>query len=71
MNDRFDFEQQINECWRLVDEIKFINDNLVKNGTASKEQVSQVLEGMTLVYNAKFEQLWETFEHLVEIGKIK
>ena len=71
MNDRFDFEQQINECWRLVDEIEFVNDNLVKNGTASKEQVSQVLDGMRLVYNAKFEQLWETFEHLIRIGKIK
>ena len=53
MSDRFDLEQQILECWRVTDDI-----NLFASQSPSEEK----WQALRTYYDAKFEQLWATFE---------
>lgn len=51
--DRFDLEQQILECWRVVNDVElFVEKN------SSPEQ----LKALAGYYEVKFQQLWDTFE---------
>ena len=53
MTDRFHLEQQILECWKVTDDISlFVEQN------PSEEK----WQALRTYYDAKFEQLWETFE---------
>jgi len=53
MTDRFDLEQQILDCWRVTDDIDlFVQQN-------ADDEKWQALKAY---YNAKFDQLWSTFE---------
>lgn len=53
-----DLEQQIMDCWGMVDDIKsccqakYINDDRVLN----------LLNGLSELYQIKFENLWQTYE---------
>lgn len=53
MTDRFDLEQQILECWRVTDDIKLF---------AEQQPSDEKWQALKTYYNAKFEQLWDTFE---------
>lgn len=52
--DRFDLEQDIMNCWNVVDDLKM----LLRMGTANQENVNAV----AVLYQQKFEALWATFE---------
>ena len=56
MTDRFDLEQQILECWKVVDDIKMFIDN----GADHME-----MHSLAIYYERKFNQLWNTFETMV------
>lgn len=70
MSDRFDFEQQIMECWKLVDEIQFISEDMVKNGLASRQQLCDLLESQAFLYDAKFNKMFQTFSELIKKKQI-
>lgn len=53
MSDRFDLEQQILECWRVTDDIKLFCDS---------DPSLEKWMALSVYYNAKFDQLWHTFE---------
>ena len=61
MSDRFDLEQQILECWKVTDDIKLFAEQ------APSEEKWQALK---TYYDAKFEQLWATFEIMTAEGQI-
>lgn len=52
--DRFDLEQDIMNCWNVVDDLKM----LLRMGTVNQETV----DAITVLYQQKFEALWATFE---------
>jgi len=53
MSDRFDLEQQILECWRVTDDIALF---------AEQHPSEEKWQALKTYYEAKFEQLWATFE---------
>lgn len=53
MSNQFDLEQQILECWRVTDDIALFV------GQSPSEEKWKALQ---TYYDAKFEQLWATFE---------
>ena len=53
MSDRFDLEQQILDCWKIVDDISLLK----AQGANTTDMVS-----LASVYEYKFKALWETFE---------
>ena len=61
MTDRFDLEQQILECWKVTDDIELFSEN------PSEEK----WKALKTYYDAKFEQLWDTFEIMCAQGQFK
>jgi hypothetical protein len=57
--DRFDLEQQILDCWKIIDDLKLV---AVKG--------EQAVEAVATLYELKFEQLWNTFESMVHERKM-
>lgn len=53
MSDRFDLEQQILECWKITDDVKLF---------AEQNPSEEKWQALKTYYDAKFEQLWDTFE---------
>jgi hypothetical protein len=53
MSDRFDLEQQILDCWRVTDDIKLF---------AKQAPSEEKWQALKTYYDARFEQLWATFE---------
>jgi len=56
--DRFDLEQDILECWKVTTDIKLF-----------KEQGGD-MSVLCAYYDQKFERLWDTFELLIQKGKM-
>lgn len=54
-SDRFDFEQQILKCWNVIEDLKEVNEEL------NSEQIGAI----TILYEVKFQKLWEQFEDVV------
>ena len=66
---RFDLEEQIMDCWGVVDDIKslYYIDDL--RGLTQDERANALL-GLVTVYQIKFELLFNTFEQLIQKGKV-
>jgi len=62
MSDIFDLEQQIMDCWRIVDDIKILED-AVLDKEQSHNDTGNVLIGLEYLYQLKFEKLFATFEN--------
>lgn len=70
MADRFDLEQQILGCWTITDDVKLLNEQVLEKETFTKDEISNYLLGLQTIYTVKFEQLFATFENLVQDKKI-
>ncbi len=57
---RFDLEQEILECWRVVDDIQLF-----------ASQGHQDWNTLSAYYQHKFDRLWETFEITIREGTLK
>ena len=55
MLDRFDFEQDMMNCWHVVDDIKQLT-TMVTDRNASTEDIANVLFGLQVLYNDRFTQ---------------
>jgi len=58
--DRFDLEQQIMQCWNMVDDVKLF----AEQGAPSDE-----FAALATVYHRKFETLFDTFELMLRTGQ--
>lgn len=61
---RFDLEQEIMGCWGVVDEIDLLIYEILEK-EMSTDDVSNFLLGLKTIYQAKFERLFDTFEHVI------
>jgi hypothetical protein len=60
-SDRFDFEQQIQKCWLVTDDIYELAEGVLEHDLTS-DQITNVLFGMKEMYELKFNKLWDMFE---------
>jgi hypothetical protein len=67
--DRFKLEEQIQNCWQVVDDLKTIysSEKLYED----ENEMQNALLGMFTLYQLKFEELFATYEKLVQEGNIK
>lgn len=70
MKDRFDFEQQLMECWHVVDDLDTLCEGVLEHDMPP-DDISNVLLGMKTLYDLKFQKMFNTFEELVRTRKIK
>ena len=61
MSNRFDFEQEIMECWKITNDLQMYIDQ-----DASIEDTKVLID----YYERKFDKLWNTFETLIHERKI-
>lgn len=61
MSNRFDFEQEIMECWKITNDLQMYIDQ-----GASIEDTKVLID----YYERKFQKVWDTFETLIHERKI-
>jgi len=61
MSDRFEFEQEIMECWKITNDLQMYIDQ-----GASIEDTKILID----YYERKFQKVWDTFETLIKERKI-
>ena len=65
---RFTLEDQIMECWGVVDDLDMVYSTEALYD--DQDRMQNVLLGMQELYRLRFERLFQTFEHLDHEGKI-
>jgi hypothetical protein len=60
-SDRFDFEQQIQKCWLVTEDIYELAEGVLEHELTT-DQITNVLFGMKEMYELKFNKLWDMFE---------
>jgi len=65
--DRFEFEQQIMECWCVTSDIRTVSEYLLDAPLEGdrEDKLANMLMGMEALYNAKFDKLFRQFEIMV------
>ena len=61
MSNRFDFEQEIMECWKITNDLQMYIDQ-----GASIEDTKVLID----YYERKFQKVWNTFETMIHERKI-
>lgn len=69
MTTRFDLEEQIMDCWNVVRDIECLYHMQDIRELTDDEQAN-VLLGLSSIYQIKFERLFNTFEQLINRGKV-
>lgn len=64
MKNRFDLEQDIMNCWNVVDDIDIIYHS--KDLYDNQDEMMNALLGLRTLYKLKFEKLFSTFEDCVK-----
>jgi hypothetical protein len=61
---RFEVEQNIMDCWNVVDDIKtiFHSESLYTN----EDEMQNVLLGLFSLYQLKFDKLFKSYEQLLQ-----
>ena len=66
MKDRFDFEQDIYQCWHIIDDLKQLTE-MVLDRAASTDDIANVLLGLQTLYDDRFERLMENLEYILKL----
>jgi len=61
MSDRFDFEQQIQKCWIITDDIGEVVEGIMDRDL-DHDRIVNALTGIQQLYELKFNKLWDLFE---------
>lgn len=67
---RFDMEQQLQDCWRVTDDLRDIYEAMM-NGKMSQNSAENALMGIHELYEVKFQKLWSLYELGVRNGNIR
>ena len=60
MSTQFELEQQIMDCWHVVDDLKVVSESLVEDDL-DPEKAANILIGMENLYQLKFDRMFRTF----------
>ena len=66
--DRFDFEQQVLKCWNVTDDIEELSEAIAEGKYVRYQETDMLcntLNGLSSMYNLKFNKLWDLFEDVV------
>jgi hypothetical protein len=68
MSDRFDFEQQIMQCWSVTTDIRTVTEYLLDAPLEEDRQdkIANMLMGIEALYEAKFDKLFRQFEQMIK-----
>ena len=61
MSDRFDFEQQIQKCWLITDDLYDLSEAVLERDLCH-DTITNALLGLREINEIRFNKLWELFE---------
>ena len=64
MTSRCDFEQQLMQCWNVTEDLDTLCEDVIESETLCADKISNILIGMSHLYQIKFAKLFEMFEKL-------
>ena len=73
VKDRFDLEQQIMTCWNIIDDVDAVYRWIETLDLDPKacDQIQNALLGIVSMGNIKFDEMFKTFETMVNRGDIQ
>lgn len=66
MSNVTNLEQEILAAWNVVEDIKTVYENVLNNESMTKDDIANVLLGLSILYGMKFQKAFDTFEALVK-----
>lgn len=66
MTDRFNLEQNILSCWGVVDDIELLYKKIGDSDELNRDYIMNYLLSLRTIYDAKFDNLFKTFESMIE-----
>lgn len=69
MNNRFDLEQKILNCWGITSDIELLYRQVLDKGNTDPDYLANFLLGLKTIYDTKFEDLFEEFEKALKVNK--
>ena len=61
---RFDFEQQLLDCWNVTKDIKTVYEGVCDSSPPmTEDQIANALMGLETLYELKFNKLWSMYEN--------
>lgn len=66
--DRFSLEQEIMDCWGITRDLDYVLKMLDKDYT--EDDLANVIIGLRVLYEQKFDTMFATFEKLIRDRKI-
>jgi hypothetical protein len=61
---RFDFEQQLLDCWNVTKDIKTVYEGVCDSTPPmTEDQIANALMGLETLYELKFNKLWSMYEN--------
>jgi hypothetical protein len=66
LSERFQLEQQIMNCWNVVDDLYTLFEEVCENDELTQDQISNILLGLKELYQLKFEKLFRQFEQSIK-----
>ena len=62
-----DLEQHIMECWKLVDDVKLLYEQVMdKDLHKDQDRLANALLGLHTLYEMKFERAFNTYEEILK-----
>ena len=62
-----DLEQHIMECWKLVDDVKLLYEQVMnKDLHKDQDRLANALLGLHILYEMKFERAFKTYEEVLK-----
>lgn len=65
MSHQFDLEQQILDCWGIKEDIDILTEAILERDI-SRDEISNILIGLSSLYQLKFEKTFNTFEQYIK-----
>jgi hypothetical protein len=70
MTDRFDLEQNILNCWNIVDDIGMLYEGVLEHDM-STDDIANTLLGLKTLYQMKFDKCFQSFETCLRNKELK
>ena len=67
INEMYDLEQRIMECWELVDDVNLLYEQVMENDLhKDQDKLANALLGLHTIYEMKFERAFNTYEEILK-----
>ena len=67
INEMYDLEQRIMECWELVDDVNLLYEQVMdKDLHKDQDRLANALLGLHTIYEMKFERAFNTYEEALK-----